>query len=221
MRKAQILPALALVSFMTMAAVNGNDPSKTNGETAENTPNTTEAIAWNVDGPHTEINFSVKHFFTPVTGTFRDYQVDFQFDRENPENSSMKVTIDVASIDTNNERRDNHLRSGDFFNAAEFPQMTFESTSVKKVSGNQFVATGELTIKGITQEIELPITVLGTTDLPPQMQEMMGGITQIASFEASATLDRREFEVGVANWAQTMIVGGDVVVSISLEANRK
>lgn len=221
MRKAQILPALALVSFMTMAGVNGNDPSKTNGETAENTPNTTEAIAWNVDGPHTEINFSVKHFFTPVTGTFRDYQVDFQFDRENPENSSMKVTIDVASIDTNNERRDNHLRSGDFFNAAEFPQMTFESTSVKKVSGNQFVATGELTIKGITQEIELPITVLGTTDLPPQMQEMMGGITQIASFEASATLDRREFEVGVANWAQTMIVGGDVVVSISLEANRK
>ncbi len=221
MRKAQILPALALVSFMTMAAVNGKDASKTNGETAENTPNTAEAIAWNVDGPHTEINFSVKHFFTPVTGTFRDYQVDFQFDRENPENSSLKVTIDVASVDTNNERRDNHLRSGDFFNAAEYPQMTFESTSVKKVSGNQFVATGKLTIKGITQEIDLPITVLGTTDLPPQMQEMMGGITQIASFEASTTLDRRDFEVGVANWAQTMIVSGDVVVSISLEANRK
>jgi len=204
-----------------MRTVNGKDASKTNGDTAENTPNTAEAIAWNVDGPHTEINFSVKHFFTPVTGTFRDYQVDFQFDRENPENSSMKVTIDVASVDTNNERRDNHLRSGDFFNAAEFPQMTFESTSVKKVSGNQFVATGKLTIKGITQEIDLPITVLGTTDLPPQMQEMMGGITQIASFEASTTLDRRDFEVGVANWAQTMIVSGDVVVSISLEANRK
>ena len=221
MRKAQILPALALVSFMTMAAVNGKDVSKTNGDTAENTPNTAEAIAWNVDGPHTEINFSVKHFFTPVTGTFRDYQVDFQFDRENPENSSMKVTINVSSVDTNNERRDNHLRSGDFFNAAEYPQMTFESTSVKKVSGNQFVATGKLTIKGITQEIDLPITVLGTTDLPPQMQEMMGGITQIASFEASTTLDRRDFEVGVANWAQTMIVSGDVVVSISLEANRK
>ena len=161
MRKAQILPALALVSFMTMAAVNGKDVSKTNGDTAENTPNTAEAIAWNVDGPHTEINFSVKHFFTPVTGTFRDYQVDFQFDRENPENSSLKVTIDVASVDTKNERRDNHLRSGDFFNAAEHPDMTFESTSVRQLSESQLIATGDLTIKGVSREVELPIQLLG------------------------------------------------------------
>jgi polyisoprenoid-binding protein YceI len=221
MRKALTLPALALVSLMTMAAVNGNGVTGTKDGTPEKTPATTEAVAWNVDAPHTEINFTVKHFFTPVTGTFKDFQVDFRYDRENPANSTVRVAIDVASVDTKNERRDNHLRSGDFFNAAEHPDMTFESTSVRQLSESQLIATGDLTIKGITKEIDLPIALLGITDLPPQMQEMMGGVTEVASFEATTQLDRREFEVGVANWAQTMIVGGEVEISINLEANRK
>ena len=86
---------------------------------------------------------------------------------------------------------------------------------------NQLIARGALTIKGITKEIELPITLLGVKDIPAEMQEMLGGVSQVASFEAKATLDRREFEVGVANWAQTVIVGGDVEISIALEANQK
>lgn len=221
MRIALTLPALALVSLMTMAAVNGDGATGTEDGTPEKTPASAEAVTWNVDATHTEINFTVKHFFTPVTGTFKDYQVDFRYDRDNPANSSVSVTIDVASVDTKNERRDNHLRSGDFFNAAEHPRMTFESTSVRRVSESQLIATGNLTIKGITKEVDLPIAVLGITDLPPQMQEMMGGVTEVASFEATTQLDRREFEVGVANWAQTMIVGGEVEVSINLEANRK
>ncbi len=163
----------------------------------------------------------MKHFFTPVTGTFGSYDVEFRFDRGNPANSTVKVSIDVASVDTNNERRDNHLRSGDFFNAEAHPTMTFESTAVRQVAADQLVATGDLTIKGITREVELPITILGITDLPAEMQEMLGGVTQVASFEAGTKLDRREFEVGVANWAQTVIVGGEVEVSINLEANRK
>ena len=219
MKKSLTRPALGLVSFLTVAAANSdsihypdhNDPQPTFGE----------AVVWNVDQPHTEINFTVKHFFTPVTGTFRSYDVDFRFDRENPANSTVKVSIDVASIDTNNERRDNHLRSGDFFNAEAHPTMTFESTALRQVAEDQLVATGDLTIKGITREVELPITILGIVDLPAEMQEMLGGVSQVASFEAGTTLDRREFEVGVANWAQTMIVGGEVEVSINLEANRK
>jgi len=225
MKKALALPALALVSLMTMAAANGSGTPETQGGTPEKTPGRTpvnaEAVVWNVDAPHTEINFTVKHFFTPVTGTFKDYQVDFQFDRENPANSTVRVTIEVASVDTKNERRDNHLRSGDFFNAAEHPSMTFESTSVRQLSEGQLIATGNLTIKGITKEVDLPISVLGITDLPPQMQEMMGGVTEVASFEAVTQLDRRDFEVGVENWAQTMIVGGEVEIRINLEANRK
>ena len=73
--------------------------------------------AWNVDASHTGINFSVKHFFTPVQGQFDDYEVDLVYDRENPANSSVTVRIDVSSIETHNERRNNHLLSGDFFEA--------------------------------------------------------------------------------------------------------
>ena len=99
--------------------------------------------------------------------------------------------------------------------------MTFRSTSIKRVSGDQFIATGELTIKNTTQEVELPITLLGVTDLPEQMSEMMGGIKHVASFETGYELDRRDFEVGVGSWAETMIVGADVEIAITLEANKK
>ena len=185
-------------------------------------PGPQSAEAWNIDKPHTEINFSVRHFFTPVSGTFRSYDVEFWFDQEDPANSSVKVSIDVGSVDTNNERRDNHLRSADFFDAENHPTMTFESTSVEQVSETELVATGNLTIKGLTQEVELPISMLGIKEIPEgPMREMLGGITQVAGFKAGATIDRREFEVGVANWAQTVIVGGDVEVEINLEANRK
>lgn len=218
MRKTIKLGTLALMSVLAIAATpNGDEP-----KTAETNRDNSEAVAWNIDGPHTEINFTVKHFFTPVTGTFKEYEVQFWFDRANPANSSVKVSIDVGSVDTKNERRDNHLRSGDFFNAEAHPKMTFESTSVRQVSAEKLVATGDLTIKGITREVELPINLLGIQEIPEgPMREMLGGVTSVASFEATTLLDRREFEVGVANWAQTMIVGGEVEVSINVEANRK
>ena len=124
MKRQRILPGLVLLSLLTMGAANGTPAGE------EKAP---ELRAWNIDAPHTEINFSVKHFFTPVTGTFQSYDIDLMFDAEAPENSTVRVSIDVASVDTNNERRDNHLRSPDFFNAEEFPKMTFESTSVRMV----------------------------------------------------------------------------------------
>ena len=212
MRKSVILPGLTLASILTMGAATG---------TPLGDKNPREPMPWNVDAPHTEVNFSVKHFFTPVTGTFSSYDVDLVFDPDAPENSTVTVSIDVTSVDTNNERRDNHLRSPDFFDAEKYPQMTFESTSVREVSPNQLLARGNLTIKETTKQIELGINLLGIADLPAEMQEMMGGVAQVASFEASTQVDRRDFEVGVANCAQTMIVGGDVDISITLEANHK
>lgn len=214
-RKPWVIPAIALLGFTTMAATSGTEPKSSEAPTASPAPE-----AWNVDRSHTEITFSVKHFFTPVSGTFNDYDVEFWFDQEDPTNSSVKVTIQVASIDTRNERRDNHLRSADFFDAENHPEMTFQSTSVRMLGENEMVATGDLTIKGITREVELPISLLGVKELPPEMQDMMG-ITHVAGFDAETRLDRREFEVGVANWAQTVIVGGEVDVKIHVEANRR
>ena len=212
MRKGLILPGLTLASLLTMGAAIGTPLGEENPR---------ELTPWNVDAPHTEVSFSVNHFFTPVSGTFRSFDVDLVFDPQAPENSTVTVSIDVASVDTNNERRDDHLQSPDFFDAEKYPKMTFESSSVRKVGPNQLVATGNLSIKEVTKEIELGINLLGIADLPPEMQEMMGGIAQVASFEASTHVDRRDFEVGVANWAQTMIVGGDVTISIAVEANHK
>lgn len=173
---------------------------------------------WSVDPSHTEVNFVTKHFFTPVRGSFQSFDVDLAYDAERPENSSVRVSIDVASVDTGNERRDDHLRTADWFDAERWPSMTFESTSVRRVADDRLLATGNLTIRDVTREVELPIRVLGVQDIPAQMQEMLGGAQQVASFEADLTIDRRAFGVGTGSWAQTAIVGGDVQIQIALEA---
>jgi len=174
---------------------------------------------WTVDESHTEVTFDVRHFFTPVTGKFDSFDVDLVFDAENPANSTVSAVIDVASIDTNNERRDGHLRTPDFFNAEQFPQITFQSTSVRQTGDREFVATGPLTIKDITKTVELPITLLGVQEVPEQMQEMIGA-ERVASFQADLTIDRRDFDVGTGSWAETAIVGPDVSIKILVEANR-
>lgn len=181
---------------------------------------TAEAMPWNVDSSHTEVSFSVRHFFTPVTGSFTSYDVDLSYDPAAPENSRVRVEIDVTSIDTGNEARDTHLRSPDFFDTERFPRATFESTSVRQEGADKLVALGNLTLKGITREIELQITVLGIQDLPSEVSQMLGGITQVAGFQASTRIDRRDFQVGVSSWAQTTIIGGEVEMKIAVEANR-
>ena len=180
-----------------------------------------EVSAWNVDGAHSAISFSVRHFFTPVKGTFTDYEIDLNFDAENPENSTFEVKVAVASVSTGVEKRDNHLRSADWFETDKYPYMTFKSTSVKRVGTNEFLAVGDLTIKDVTKQVELPITLLGIKDIPEPMQDMMGGVKRIASFESGSEIDRRDFDVGVGTWAETMIVSPDVAIEIVVEANLK
>ena len=179
------------------------------------------AANWAVDGAHTEINFSVSHFFTPVTGTFDDFEVRLDYDADYPANSTVAVRIAVASVNTGSPRRDDHLRTPDFFAAEQHPYITFESTSVQVTGDGTMVARGPLTIRGETREIELPITLLGVQPIPPEMREMLGGAEEIASFSAKMTIDRGDYGVGTGSWAATMVVGGDVEIEILLEAHRK
>lgn len=209
--KRTLIPGFVTAAALSLAAYGGESDA-----TARSMP-----MAWNVDGAHTEINFSVRHFFTPVSGSFDRYDVNLVYDPEDPTNSTVEVSIDVASVNTGNERRDNHLRSDDWFEAEKYPQISFKSNSVRRVSADKIAARGELTIKDVTKEVELEINVLGLMDVPAQMQEMLGGVTQVASFEAGTKLDRREYGVGVGSWAETMVVGADVEITIALEANRK
>ena len=177
--------------------------------------------AWSTDAAHTEVNFSVKHFFTPVTGSFGEFEVDLDYNAEHPERSRVEAKINVASVSTGNEKRDNHLRSGDWFEADKHPYITFKSTSVRSAGENRLIASGPLTIKGQSHEIELPITLLGNQMIPEQMQQMLGGTKQVASFRASTAIDRGDFGVGVGNWAATMVVGGEVKIEILLEAHNQ
>lgn len=177
-------------------------------------------MKWNVDVPHTGIEFSVNHFFTPVSGKFDDYQIDLTFDRENPANSSVEVRIDVQSINTGNERRDNHLVSGDFFEAEKYPHITFRSEEVRAQGENELIARGPLTIKDKTHQVELPIRILGIKDIPAEMREMLGGVEQVASFHTELEIDRSDYGVGVGSWAAALVVGHEVGIEIAVEANR-
>lgn len=175
--------------------------------------------AWNVDRSHSAVTFSVRHFFTPVKGQFDQFEAELAFDPAAPENSSVRVTIPVAGINTSNERRDNHLRSADFFEAEKYPNITFVSERVTKVSDTELVLRGPLTIKDKTLTIDLPVTILGVMDMP-EGSRRPGGPTEIAGFEAKLTLDRLDYGVGVGNWAATAVVGKDVEIVIAVEANR-
>lgn len=179
-----------------------------------------DPVTWNVDVPHTGIEFSVKHFFTPVTGQFDDYEIDLVFDRDAPAHSTVAVRIDVASVNTGNDDRDQHLMSGDFFDAATYPHITFESEQVWQTSTDELLARGDLTIKDQTHQVELPIKILGVMDVPGEMQAMLGGVTEIASFATELQIDRSDYGVGAGSWAAALVVGHDVDINIAVEANR-
>lgn len=178
-----------------------------------------DAPMWEVDASHTTVGFSVKHFFTPVEGQFEDFEIDLTYDADNPSDSHVSARIAVASVNTNNERRNEHLKTADFFDAEVHPDITFESTAVRETMDGSLVATGDLTIKGVTREVEMPITLLGIQDIPADMQEMLGGAQRVASFEATLGIDRGDFGVGTGSWAATLIVGADVDISIAVEAH--
>ena len=110
--------------------------------------------------------------------------------------------------------------SEDFFDAENFPYITFKSTSVREAGLNQYVVVGDLTIRDVTREVELPVTLLGVQELEGEMSQMFGGITQVASFEGGLTINRNDFGVGSGSWAATAVVGGDVNIQLAVETNR-
>lgn len=166
---------------------------------------------WEIDTAHSAINFTINHFFTPVDGTFEDYDATVLFDPEDLEGSQLDVTIPVTSINTRNDRRDGHLQSEDFFNAERWPNISFESNTIESRGNNEFVAIGELTIRDVTRDFELPFTLQGVMDHPMQDNTVVAGIV------ADAQLMRTDFGVGVGDWAATAVVGDEVNIRLNLE----
>ena len=157
---------------------------------------------YTLDPAHTRIGFVARHaMVTKVRGSFNEFAGTAELDGANPENSRVQLTIEAASIDTRNAQRDEHLRSNDFLAMQEYPKITFASTGVRQAGETTFEVTGDLTIKGVTNEITIPFEFEGAAKDPFGNQRV--------GFEGSATINRRDYGV---TW-NAALEGGGVLVS--------
>ena len=156
---------------------------------------------WKLDPAHTRIGFNARHaMVTKVRGAFNDVAGTIVVDGEDLGKSSVELIIKVASVDTRNADRDQHLRTNDFFNAPKFPDITFKSTRIDQVEENSFIVNGNLTIKETTREVAIPMEFMGVETDP------YGNLR--AGFEGSRRIDRRDYGV---NWNQALDSGGVLV----------
>jgi polyisoprenoid-binding protein YceI len=167
---------------------------------------------YQIDPVHSSVGFKVRHFVSRVPGTFTKFSGTIMVDRDHMENSSVEATIDVGSVNTSNDQRNGHLKSPDFFDVAKYATITFRSKSWKKTGEDTFDVTGDLTIKDVTKEVVLKVTLLA---FGPGMKGMM-----LSGWEATTTLKRSDFGVnGPAMLGAAL--GDDVAVSIGIEADMK
>lgn len=167
---------------------------------------------YTVDKDHTEAGFQVRHILTKVRGTFRDVSGRLDWDKAAPARSTVEFRLKTTSIDTGVEQRDNHLRSQDFFWAEKYPEISFVSTKVVAKAENQFDVTGNLTIRGVTRQITLPVTYLG------EQKDPFGNTK--AGFETGITISRQDFGLVWNKALETggMLVGDEVQINVNLEA---
>ncbi|MEN9839240.1 MAG: hypothetical protein RL177_719 [Bacteroidota bacterium] len=168
-----------------------------------------DATLWSVDKSHSSINFKIRHFFTPVAGSYGDWDGVLRFDPANLKGSSINMTINAGSVNTANERRDAHLRTADFFETDKFPAMRFVSNDIQKSGENSYVAVGTLTIKETSKQIRLPFTFLGSMPHP------RGGT--VAGFKANYQILRNDYGVGTGSYVETSTIGNEVDIEILLE----
>lgn len=156
---------------------------------------------WTVDPAHAEIGFAVRHLMiSTVRGRFGAVSGTVTVDEQNPHNSKVDVTVDIGSIDTRQEMRDNHLRSADFFDVEKYPTMHFVSKRIEGDLKGEFRVLGELTIRGITRDVTLNATLEGRTKDPWGNER--------AGFSASGKINRHDFGL---NWNQALETGGVMV----------
>jgi polyisoprenoid-binding protein YceI len=166
------------------------------------------------DKAHSQVGFQIRHFLTKVEGRFREYDGRIVIDRQNPANSRVDVTIQAASIDTGNDKRDADLKSANFFEVDKYPTITFKSSKVTPNGKDLYLVTGDLTIHGVTKTIVVPVRHTGFLNL---------GKMEKAGFEVTLSLNRKDFGI---TWNRTLDAGGtmlgdDVQITVLVEANKE
>ena len=166
---------------------------------------------YKIDPVHSSVAFSIRHFVGKVSGRFSKFSGTIAIDRENPANNRATATIEATAIDTGNEKRDTHLRSPDFLDAAKFSVMSFTSTSWKKTGEDSYEVTGDLTLKDVTKPIVLKVISLG-------FGPGSGG-AQLSGWEATTKIDKKDFNVKDPAMLDAAI-GDDVTITINIEATK-
>lgn len=166
---------------------------------------------WSIDPMHSEVHFKVKHLFiSTVTGTFKSFEGSLETSSADFEDALIQFSMDVNSIDTNQEQRDAHLKSADFFDAEQFPTISFKSTSFKK-DGDDYALTGDLTVKNVTKQVKLDVEFGGVAT------DFYGN--EKAGFEISGKISRKEFGLtweGITE-AGAIVVGDDIKLNMNIQ----
>ncbi|GAB4272031.1 MAG: YceI family protein [Candidatus Promineifilaceae bacterium] len=169
-------------------------------------------MSWQIDSAHSQISFTVRHMMiSRVRGRFESFTGEINFDENNPENTTVYVEIDAASINTREEQRDGHLKSPDFLNAEQYPKLIFKSRRVEKSSDNTGKLIGDLTIRDVTHEVVLDVKYAGMAQSP------WGAMS--AGFSATTAINREDWGL---TWNQALetggvLVGKEIKIEIELE----
>jgi len=174
---------------------------------------TQAADRYNIDPVHSNIFFLVEHLgYSRMVGQFQDFSGAFVFDAQTPGSGSVEVTIKTASVDTDHDKRDDHLRSPDFFNAAEFPEMAFKSTSIEVTGDKTGKITGEVTLLGVTKPVTIDVTF---NKLAPHPLPQYNGV-MVAGFSGRGSLKRSDF--GMKTFAPAL--GDEIEVWLEIEGHK-
>jgi polyisoprenoid-binding protein YceI len=174
-----------------------------------------QKTGWTLDKAHSSIGFSVRHMvISEVTGNFKDFDISFTSSKDDYSDAIVDASIKVASINTDNERRDGHLKTDDFFNAEKFPLIKFKGTSFEKVGENKYKIIGDLTIRDVTKKVSFDAVYNGTIKAP-------WGAT-VSSWKATLAINR--FDYGL-KWNKAiesggLIAGDTVTITLNLELNK-
>jgi polyisoprenoid-binding protein YceI len=165
---------------------------------------------YRIDAVHSQIGFKIRHLVAKTSGRFTKFDGAIKVDTKDISKSSVEVTIDAASINTDNEGRDKHLRSADFFEVEKYPVITFRSTAVKEVEKGKLQITGDFTLHGVTKSITFPITHAGTR------AGMKPGSVVAGFIDGALKINRNDF--GIKTYPG--VLGDDVEISLDIEAGR-
>ncbi|MBM2841459.1 MAG: YceI family protein [Bacteroidetes bacterium] len=171
-----------------------------------------QTTAWKLDKAHSQAKFTVAHLvISEVTGFFRDFDITMVTNKDDFTDANIETIIKASSIETGNERRDNHLRGDDFFDAVKFPEIKFKSTMIEKTGESAYRITGDLTIRGVTKSVVLDTKHKGI------LTDVRGSLRSV--FKATTTIDRFDFGV---KWDRLiegggLVAGKDVDITLSME----